>query len=81
MAKAHTIYFKMNSISLYHANLAFGRSPHNTGFLTVILPGFPGYALYPSAQGGLRPREQRGYRYRFSSGYHYYRILVSQINY
>ena len=26
------------------------RLPHNPGFLTVILPGPPGYALYPSAQ-------------------------------
>ena len=27
-----------------------GRSPHNPGFLTVVLPGSPGYVLYPSAQ-------------------------------
>ena len=30
-----------------------GRSPHNPGFLTVMLPGFPGYALYPSTQVAL----------------------------
>ena len=39
--------------------------PHNPGFLTVVLPGSPGYALYPSApgnrdDGGLRPRDERG---------------------
>ena len=35
-----------------HANLAAAAPPHNPGFLTVILPGPLGYALYPSAQVG-----------------------------
>ena len=33
--------------------LSRGRSPHNPGFLTVMLPGSPGYALYPSTQVAL----------------------------
>ena len=36
------------------ALLSRPQAPHNPGFLAVILPGFPGYALYPSAQ--VRPR-------------------------
>ena len=32
------------------ALLSRPQAPHNPGFLAVILPGFPGYALYPSAQ-------------------------------
>ena len=36
-----------------HANVA-AAAPHNPGFLTAILPGSPGYALYPSAQVPLR---------------------------
>ena len=33
-----------------YPRLCRGSSPHNPGFLTVIVPGSPGYALYPSAQ-------------------------------
>ena len=33
----------------HHANVA-AVAPHNPGFQTIILPGSPGYALYPSAQ-------------------------------
>ena len=31
-------------------NASLRRSPYNPSFQTVTLPGFSGYALYPSAQ-------------------------------
>ena len=42
--------FACDCVAVAHANLAAAAPPHNPGFQTVVFPGSPGYAPYPSAQ-------------------------------
>ena len=51
-----------------HAHPAAAAPPILPGFQTVILPGSPGYVLYPPAQ--VRPLEQRGLRPRSALALH-----------